>query len=176
MSLPDTGAENNLCGGIPFADVVERHWKAVYRLVYRLTGSAHDADDLTQETFLRALGRRDTFRSGTNMRAWLMTIASNALFDLQRRRKTARPVPLDGDLAQGDGPEAGPAEQAELNGLLADAIARLPQTQRAVFLLRSQEGLSFREIAGALDLTEETARWHMLQARRQLLAQLDGQL
>jgi RNA polymerase sigma-70 factor (ECF subfamily) len=176
LTLPDIGNESNLCGGMPFAEVVERHWNAMYRLVYRLTGNGPDADDLTQETFVRALARREAFQPGTNLRAWLMRIASNVFFDLERRRKTARAVPLDENLARGDGPEAGPAEQAELSEVLAAAIAQLPETQRVVFLLRSQEELSFREIAAALDLTEETARWHMLQARRQLLARLDGQL
>jgi len=176
LSRPQTGSHEVLCGGIAFSHVVEQHWISVYRLLYRMSGEAHDAEDLTQETFLRAFERRDSFRPGTNMRAWLMRIASNALFDLQRKRRTARATPLDDKQVQAAPTPAGPAETAELGGLLAEALARLPETQRLVFLLRSTEELSFRDIAGAIGTSEETARWHMLQARRQLLTMLDGKL
>jgi len=176
LSRSETGSQDALCGGISLAEIVEQHWNAVYRLLYRMSGSAHDAEDLTQETFLRAFERRDSFRPGTNMRAWLMRIASNALFDLHRRRRTARAVPLEDGQARAAPATAAPAETAELGGLLAAAIARLPETPRLVFLMRSLEELSFRDIAGAIGTTEETARWHMLQARRQLLAMLDGKL
>ncbi|MCX5684973.1 MAG: RNA polymerase sigma factor [Planctomycetota bacterium] len=176
MSRCGTGNQEMLCGGMAFGQVVEQHWNAVYRLLYRMSGSSHDAEDLAQETFLRALDRRDSFRPGTNMRAWLMRIASNALFDLQRRRRTAKAAPLEDDLATAPPAETGPSETKELGGLLAAAIAQLPETPRLVFLMRSLEELSFRDIAEAIGTTEETARWHMLQARRQLLALLDGKL
>jgi RNA polymerase sigma-70 factor (ECF subfamily) len=156
--------------------IVERHWNAVHRLLFRLAGNDHDADDLTQETFLRALGRLDSYQPGTNMQAWLMRIASNAFFDLRRRRKTSRAEPLRDDAAAGDTPKAGPVETTETGALLADAIARLPDAQRVVFLLRSQEDLPFGRIAEVLGVTEDTARWHMLQARRQLMAELDGKI
>ena len=79
-------------GPVTFAAVVEEHWTAVYKLVYSLTGNTHDTEDLTQETFLRALNRLDTFRPGTNMRSWLLRIACNAFFDWQRKRKRSRAV------------------------------------------------------------------------------------
>lgn len=162
--------------GLPFEAVVAQHWAPVHRLLYRLAGNSHDADDLAQETFLRALDRYESFRADTNLRAWLMRIASNAFFDVQRRRKTARAVSLEGDPEYPDAAQAGPAERAELGDLLAAALVRLTDTQRAVFLLRSQAEFSFREIAEAIGVTEETARWHMLTARRQLMAMLDGRI
>src|SRR5947207_1850416 len=73
-----------------FAEVVEAHWTTVYRLLQAMTGNAHDTEDLTQETFLRALKRFDTFKQGTNLRAWLLRIASNAFFDLSRKRQTLK--------------------------------------------------------------------------------------
>jgi RNA polymerase sigma factor (sigma-70 family) len=63
-----------------------------------------------------------------------------------------------------------------VQALVAAAIGQLDDTQRAVFLLRTQEDLSFREIAETLGTTEETARWHMMQARRKLMKQLDGKV
>ena len=73
-----------------FAQVVEAHWPAVYRLLYSLCGNAHDSEDLAQETFLRAMRRWDSFRSGTNLRAWLLRIATNAYFDLRRKKKDSQ--------------------------------------------------------------------------------------
>ena len=174
MSLLENGASGDLGGADPAA-LVERHWTAVYRLLFRLAGNGHDAEDLTQETFLRAFGKLDSFRAGTNLQAWLMRIATNAFFDLRRKRKTARAEPFRDDLS-GPRDPAGPDETGEIAGRLASAIARLTDAQRAVFLLRAEEALSFAQIAEVLGVTEETARWHMLQARRQLMADLDGML
>ncbi len=176
MDIPNADNRDRPRGDEPLEQVVEQHWDAVYRLLYHLSGNRHDAEDLAQETFLRAINRQDSFRAGTNRRAWLLRIASNAFFDVQRKRKTAKAVPLGEDLPQAAAPPAGPAETAELGVLLAAALAHLSQVQRAVFLLRSVEALSFREIADILDLREETARWHMMHARRQLLERLEGRI
>jgi RNA polymerase sigma-70 factor (ECF subfamily) len=169
--------QDALCGGVPFGALVQEHWDAVYRLLYRMTGNIHDAEDLAQETFLRALKRRDSLRPGTNARAWLMRIASNALIDLGRKRKSARtraadPVELETHPAAA---QADAAVGRELHAALQAALAALPETQRLVFLLRVQENQSFQEIAEALELAEATARWHMLQARRQLMEKMKDQ-
>ena len=168
--------QDSLCGGVPFGTLVDQHWDAVYRLMYRMIGNTHDAEDLAQETFLRALRRRESLRPGTNARAWLMRIASNALIDLGRKRKSARtraadPVELEAHPAAADGDTP---QGRDLQPMLEAALAGLPETQRLVFLLRVQENQSFRQIAEALAMAEATARWHMLQARRQLMERLKG--
>ena len=89
MSGPEPEKTTGPGGEAPEA-IVERHWGAVHRLMFRMAGNDTDADDLTQEAFLRAFGRLDSYQPGTNVRAWLMRIATNAFFDLQRKRKTAR--------------------------------------------------------------------------------------
>jgi RNA polymerase sigma factor (sigma-70 family) len=174
--LASPGTENQ--GGpnvdSTFEEMVRQHWEAVYRLLYRLSGNRHDAEDLVQETFLRAIDRYDSFQAGTNERAWLMRIASNAFFDLNRRRKTARAVTLEEDLSRAGPLETAPAEIAELGALVAAALDHLTPLQRAVFVLRTTEDLSFREIGRTLDMSEETARWHMMHARRILMARLEG--
>ena len=81
-----------------FEEVVEAHWTAVYRLIYSLTGNPHDSEDLTQETFLRAIKRWETFKQGTNLRAWLLRIGTNAFFDIKRKRATLKIGPLTEDL------------------------------------------------------------------------------
>src|SRR4051794_40306572 len=81
-----------------FEEVVEVHWTAVYRLLYSLAGNPHDSEDLTQETFFRALKRFETFKQGTNLRAWLLRIATNAFFDVRRKQQTLKIGPLTEDI------------------------------------------------------------------------------
>jgi RNA polymerase sigma-70 factor (ECF subfamily) len=163
-------------GADTFATVVEVHWTAVYKLVYSLTGNTHDTEDLTQETFLRALNRLDSFRPGTNMRSWLLRIASNAFFDWQRKCKRARVKPLEHDPPGAAQPAGHALEVAEQSKLLEVALAELSDKTRLVFHLRAQEGLSFREIAQLVGTTEQAARWFMHQARTKLLKQLGPEL
>ena len=159
---------------------VALHWDSIYKLLYRLSGgSRHETEDLTQETFLRAIERRESFAAGTNLRAWLSRIATNAFLDRQRRKKVMKITSLPEELPQADQSVAAPGkalEAGELHASVAIAIAALPETPRAVFLLRSQQEMSFREIAETLGTTEETARWHMMQARKLLVARLGNKL
>ena len=82
-----------------FKAAVEANWTCVYRFLYTLSGNPCDTEDLTQETFLRALRRWETFREGTNLRAWLLRIGTNAFFDIQRKKKTVTIAPLGEDVA-----------------------------------------------------------------------------
>jgi RNA polymerase sigma-70 factor (ECF subfamily) len=152
--------------------MVRLHWEAVYRLLYSLSGNAHDTDDLTQETFLRALGRLESFQPGTNLRAWLLRIASNLFFDERRRRCRARRVPLPDEVpGQGVAVESR-LETTERSALVRLALQELSELTRLVFHLRVQEDLSFKEVAEMAGTTEQAARWHMHHARTTLLARL----
>jgi len=148
--------------------------------LHRLTANRHDTEDLCQETFLKAIERQASFKPGSNLRAWLMRIATNAFLDRQRRKKVMRIAPLPDEVLDahpGGPPAPGQGlEATELHASLEAAIAELPETQRIIFVLRGLDDLSFREIAESVGTTEETARWHMMQARRALLAKLDGKL
>jgi RNA polymerase sigma-70 factor (ECF subfamily) len=151
-----------------FAVLVERYWERLYRWLYHLTRDRHTAEDLTQESFLKAYRRLERFRAGTNFGAWLFRIGHNNWANLHRG-PVRRREPLPDDLPSA---ALGPAEQAAsreaLQGL-ARAVARLPAEFRAALLLRAEGGLSFREIAEVLDLTEETARWRVFKARQKLM-------
>jgi RNA polymerase sigma-70 factor, ECF subfamily len=173
LTVDRSGEHEPRVGGLAPAALVDEHWAAVYRLTYHLCGNVHDAQDLAQETFLKAMAARSSFTAGTNLKAWLLRIASNTFLDLRRRRQTARARPMEAEppVTYADG-----VEDSETMALLSSAIAELDDTQRAIFLLRTQEDLSFREIAEMLSTTEETARWHMLQARRRLMKRLDGKV
>jgi len=158
-----------------FAVLVERYWTRLYRWLAHLTHDPHAAEDLTQETFLKAFGGLRTFRPDSNFRAWLFRIGHNNFVNQQRLRKGQR-QPLPADLPS---EEEGPVEKSmnrEALAHLARAVGRLPAEFRAAFLLRAEEGLSFRQVAAVLGITEETARWRVFKARQKLLQALNPEL
>jgi RNA polymerase sigma-70 factor (ECF subfamily) len=176
LAIAETDSRVPVSAAAPdvFAAAVDAHWPAVYRLLFCITGNAHDAEELTQETFLRAWRRFDSFRPGTRLRAWLLRIATNAGLDVQRQRKRARQTPLPDDLPERQNGPGHRLETAEQAALLMAAMNELSETTRTVFHLRATESLSFREIAAMLDTTEQAARWHMHQARRKLVKHWDA--
>jgi RNA polymerase sigma-70 factor (ECF subfamily) len=153
-----------------FAVLVEHYWDRLYRWLYRMTHDRHAAEDLTQETFLKAFAGLNRFQAGTNFAAWLFRIAHNNFAN--GRRKVRQREPLPDDLASKDGDPLEEAQSREALRDLARAVARVPEEFRSALLLRVEQGLSFREIAEVLDLTEETARWRVFKARQKLLALL----
>jgi RNA polymerase sigma-70 factor, ECF subfamily len=158
-----------------FAALVERYWDNLYRWLFHLAHDQHAAEDLAQETFLKAFRGLASFRPGSHFRAWLFRIAHNSFLN-QRRHAARCGQPVSDHVATN---EAGPAEEAasrETLQLVARAVGRLPTEFRAAFLLRMEEGLSFREIARVLGLTEETARWRVFKARQKLMSVLAPQL
>jgi RNA polymerase sigma-70 factor (ECF subfamily) len=157
---------------VDFTSIVNEHWDAVYRLLRTLSGNVHDTEDLTQETFLRAMQKLDSFQPGTNLRSWLLRIGSNAFYDRQRKRKRAKAQPLEQELP---GPEEAPGhalETAQQAALVRAAMKELSELTRMVFHLRVTEDLSFREIAEVAGTTEQAARWHMHHARTVLLERM----
>jgi RNA polymerase sigma-70 factor (ECF subfamily) len=158
-----------------FAALVERYWDRLYRWLYHLTHHRHAAEDLTQEAFLKAFAHLDGFRTGGNFQAWLFKIAFNAFVNQRRvegRVRQAFPEQLS---ARTIGPDE-EAMSREALRMLARAVGRLPPEFRAAFVLRAEEGLSFREMAEVLGTTEETARWRVFKARQKLLRVLAPQL
>ena len=155
-----------------FDEVVQAHWTAVYRLLYSLTGNPHDTEDLTQETFMRAIKRWDTFKKGTNLRAWLLRIGTNAFFDLNRKKQTLKIGPLTEDVVSEEKSAENLLDLAEQGKLISLAARDLTELTRLVFHLRVAEDLSFKEIAGIAGVTEVAARQHMHQARAKLLKRL----
>ena len=164
-----------------FEALVRAHWDAVFRLARSWTGSADEAEDLTQEAFLRALRRWDAFvdQDGDgSSRAWLLRITTNLFLDEKRRRKRSRAEPLHPDqepAATMRHPSAA-LETAELSEQARSALNELSELTRLVFLLRAQEDLSFQEIAAIADTTEQSARWHMRRARVFLMERLGDSL
>ncbi len=152
-------------------DVVRDHSARVYRLAYRLTGNPHDAEDLTQDVFIRVFRSLHRFQPGT-FEGWLHRITTNLFLDGARRRQKIR---FDG-LAEGAEERIAsrwpaPAEQLADAGLdhdVAAALAALAPDFRAAVVLCDIEGLTYEEIADVLDVKIGTVRSRIHRGRAQL--------
>jgi RNA polymerase sigma-70 factor (ECF subfamily) len=159
-----------------FSRLVERYWDRLYRLLYRMTRDRHTAEDLTQETFLKALGAVQSFRPGSNFRAWVFRIGHNNFVNQKRsERRTKHQLPEDAPAPEVGGVEI-TTENREALEVVHKAVADLPDDFRVALLLRVEEGLSFREVAKILGTTEETARWRVFKARQKLMKVLSPEL
>jgi RNA polymerase sigma-70 factor (ECF subfamily) len=159
-----------------FARLVERYWDRLYRWLYHLTRDRHAAEDLTQETFLRALAAVKSFRPGSNFRAWVFRIGHNNFVNQKRAdRRTKHQLPDDAP-AHDVGTAESDAENREALQVVERALAELPPEFRAALMLHVYEGMSFREVAKALSTTEETARWRAFKARQKLMKVLSPEL
>ncbi|VTS02019.1 rna polymerase sigma factor : RNA polymerase sigma-H factor OS=SAR86 cluster bacterium SAR86B GN=algU PE=4 SV=1: Sigma70_r2: Sigma70_r4_2 [Gemmata massiliana] len=159
-----------------FARLIDCYWDRLYRWLYHLTRDRHTAEDLTQETFLRALAAVKSFRPGSNFRAWVFRIGHNNFVNQKRaERRTKHQLPED-SAAPGEGSVEANTENREVLEVVSQAVADLPSDFRSAILLRVHEGLSFREIAKVLNTTEETARWRVFKARQKLMKVLSPEL
>jgi RNA polymerase sigma-70 factor (ECF subfamily) len=159
-----------------FAQLVDRYWDRLYRWLYHLTRDRHAAEDLAQETFLRALAAVKTFRAGSNFRAWVFRIGHNNFVNQKRaERRTKHQLPDDAAELDAITAESS-AEHREVLEVVSRAVADLPSDFRSALLLRVYEGMSFREVAETLGTTEETARWRVFKARQKLMKVLPQEL
>jgi RNA polymerase sigma-70 factor (ECF subfamily) len=153
------------------ASGVLAHLDAAYNLASWLVGSEHDAQDIVQEAYLRAMRSVATFRGG-DQRSWILTIVRNACFDWLRRDKASPFDELD-DQASLDvsGPEADPSQilqRAEDVQRVRAAIAQLPPAIREAVVLRELEGLSYKEIAAVTGVPMGTVMSRLARARGRL--------
>ncbi|MFN4257922.1 MAG: RNA polymerase sigma factor [Gemmataceae bacterium] len=158
-----------------FAALVERYWERLYRWLYHLSHDCHQAEDLTQEAFMKAFANLASFRLQSNFQAWLFRIAYNNFVNQKRKHARAR-QPFPDHLPSNDSPPDEQLMSREALQHLARAVGRLPSDFRAAFLLRVEEGLSFAEIADVLEVSEQTARWRVYKARQKLMRVLAPQL
>lgn len=158
------------------AELIRRYWDRLFGWLYQLTNDRHQAEDLTQETFMKALAALPKLRPDSNFRAWLYRIAHNNFVNLKRsNRRANQSLPEETPERDHPGVEA-QAEDREMLTLVSRAIQELSWDFRMALLLRAEEGLSFREIAQIQNTTEETARWRVFKARQKLLKLLPPDL
>ena len=169
---------------LAYRELVERYQRQVFSLARRMVGSAEDAEDLTQETFVRMFKALERYDPSRPFSAWLFTIATRLCIDHLRRRRV-RPISMVQREPGGDeeytleiedrGPR--PDEQAvhaEEEGRVQDLIDSLPHHYRIVVLLRHQQDLSYEEIAEALHLPLGTVKARIHRARALLKQRLEG--
>ena len=148
------------------------HLRSLYGTAYRMTHNAHDAEDLVQETFLRAYRAFDGFTPGSNIRAWLYTILHRVRADAFRRSSRS---PKTVEMAD-DGPGVPPPQDALAQGGedLERALAGLPAVFRNAVVLRDVEDMSYQEIARILDVPMGTVMSRIHRGRALLRTALGG--
>ena len=157
-----------------FEALVTENEKRIYNLCWRLTGNQEDAAELTQEAFLNAWRGLGKFQGESSFATWLYRLTSNAAIDFLRRDKRNVTGPsLDDDETFTQAPDPAPsphsrAEQGELREALAAGLATLTPEHRQVLLLRELQGMSYEEIARALDLDLGTVKSRIARAREKL--------
>jgi RNA polymerase sigma-70 factor (ECF subfamily) len=154
-----------VAGKLSLDDWIERHQKMVFRTAWRMLGSAADAEDVTQDVFLKAHARMGDLSGQENPAAWLYRVTVNQCLDLIRRR---RPVE---EWVEVPATEASPekrAERQEALDRLARLLLRLPPQERAALILRDLEGLTSREAGQILGVSEETVRTAIFRAKEKL--------
>jgi RNA polymerase sigma-70 factor (ECF subfamily) len=146
--------------------------RSLFGAAYRMTGNAHDAEDLVQETFLRAHRAFERFTPGSNARAWLHTILQRVRTDAFRRTKR-RPETVE---LTGEGPGEAPPQDALASGRedLERALRGLPEAFREAVVLRDIQELSYAEIATALGIPVGTVMSRIHRGRALLRAALGG--
>jgi RNA polymerase sigma-70 factor (ECF subfamily) len=154
--------------------VVRQHSARVYRLAYRLSGNAQDAEDLTQDTFLRVFRSLAGFTPGT-FEGWLHRITTNLFLDMVRRRQRIRFDALPDDMERLPGTAASPEQiytDTHLDPQIQAALDALAPEFRAAVVLCDIEGLTYEEIATTLGIKLGTVRSRIHRGRTQLRAAL----
>jgi len=168
-----------------FRELVERYKKKVYYLSLDMAGNPVDAEDISQEVFLKVYRSFATFRRGAKLGSWLYRVTYNAAID-HLRRKGAAPEPVADEvleLRSQDGaglprsraadPVAA-AEESELQARIAKALEKVSPQERAVFLLRHNEDLMLKDIAETLGLSIGSVKSYLFRAVRKLQKELCG--
>jgi RNA polymerase sigma-70 factor (ECF subfamily) len=156
-------------------EIVRTHSTRVFRLAYRLTGNQHDAEDLTQEVFVRVFRSLSSYTPGT-FEGWLHRITTNLFLDGARRKQRIRFEGLGDDVEQRmPGSELTPAQawdERHLDSDIQAALRALPPDYRAAVVLCDIEGFSYEEIAATLGVKLGTVRSRIHRGRAQLRAAL----
>ncbi len=158
----------------------EAYYDRVYRYVQSMVHDSAEAEDLTQEAFLRAYKERESLRESGALVAWLYRIATHAALDRLRQRARRAPKESDTDVNEIELPDPNGIslqqglEQGEMSACVQEYLADLPNNYRSVILLHDMEELTGSQIAGLLDLPLATVKMRLHRARQRLQAALKG--
>jgi RNA polymerase sigma-70 factor (ECF subfamily) len=169
-----------------FTDLVNQYERRVFRMAKQITQNDEDAEDVLQETFLKAYSHLDDFQGNSKFYTWLVRIAVNEALMKLRKRRSDKTVPLDEPIDTGedvvarevavweDNPEQRYSRE-EMANILDEAVQSLKTAYRTVFVLRDIEEMSIEETAEALDLSISAVKSRLLRARLQLREKLTRQ-
>jgi RNA polymerase sigma-70 factor (ECF subfamily) len=161
-----------------WAQIVRQHWRKVFNIAYKFTGKHDEAEDLTQDVFLKIFKSLDTFDRRANFQTWLVSVSRNLCIDHYRSVRKERET-IDRGVDPGELTPAAATvspiaalEQADRVTLLKKALAYLPPTLRSAVLLRDIQELSYQEIADRLHLPEGTVKSRINRGRTELARQI----
>ena len=167
--------------GTTFRGLVDENSARLFRIAYRMTGNRDDADDVVQETFLKAYRNFDRFVPGGSESVWLNRIVSNCSIDLIRRRKHRRTEDLDRTeefapaISKDPGPDR-PVLDGEIRARVEAELAKLSDKERTAFVLRHFDAQPIREIAETMDVPIGSVKDNIFRAVRKLRAALQPTL
>jgi RNA polymerase sigma-70 factor (ECF subfamily) len=186
MQISDAAAVQQVRSGDrdAFRPLVERYSHMIFVLAYRMTSSESDAEEIVQETFLRAYRALSSFESRANFATWLYRIATNCSLDLLSRRKNQ---PQSASETMNDEEDESPEQRlpssdpdperqmysAELQGKIAAAMNLLTPVEKAAFVLRHYEGRSVEEIATSLNVKTGAAKQSIFRAVQKMRTALE---
>ena len=165
-----------------FRVLVDRHSRALFRLAFRMTGNEQDAEDVVQESFLRAYRQLSKFDERASFGTWLYRIATNCSLDLvrSRKRRSENLAPADPEmedpvlaLPSGDPTPERVALSSEVRERVADAMQELSATERTAFVLRHFEGMCIEEVSRVLDCQPGAAKHSVFRAVQKLRRALE---
>jgi RNA polymerase sigma-70 factor (ECF subfamily) len=175
MHLDDAAAVAKAKGGDEeaFRVLVERHSRSIYRLAYRMTGRAEDAEDVVQDTFVRAYRQLSRFEARSNFATWLYRIGFNCAIDFMRSRPRRESAETPEVLERWSEPDRSPSMDdlvfaGEIGACIETALGSLSPQERAAFLMRHFHEYSIDEICAALDLKSNAAKHSIFRAVRKM--------
>jgi RNA polymerase sigma-70 factor (ECF subfamily) len=165
-----------------FRALVERHSRGLFRLAFRMTGNQQDAEDVVQESFLRAYRQLGRFDERASFGTWMYRIATNCSLDMvrARQRRSERMAPADSDgedfvaaLPSHDPTPERTALSGEFRERVAEAMEKLSHTERAAFVLRHYEGMRIEEVSRILGCQPGAAKHSVFRAVQKLRRALE---
>jgi RNA polymerase sigma-70 factor (ECF subfamily) len=163
-----------------FDQLVKRYERRAVAVAYRLLNDLHDAAEVAQDAFVRAIRNLESLEDRARFGPWLLRIVSNLSLNFRRKRRLRLAAPID-DLEEsvglsrsasgallGDDGKAGEAEADELSNAIQSALKELPDKQRLALVLFSVEGMAQKEVAEIMECSVELVKWNVFQARKRM--------
>ncbi len=162
--------------GDAYDALARRHYRAAFAVALGVLGNRHDAEDVVQDSLIKALDRLEDCRDPERFVQWFLMIVRNRSLSHRSYRKVRETSELKPEIAEARDSPYLDAARAELADTLQTALAKLTQVQREVVLLHDMDGWTHKDIADALDMTEVRSRQHLFVARKALRAMLGPSL